>query len=175
MALANGHVAVIRTPQLKFQILSDIPSLLFTLLTSRRPHRTSSLSRRFGRRVFSRTSLSNEGLFSRFSAVEEVIGRLPELLHAVTRVIEQRQRQPPTPHALYFPQGSLQSLTIFPPTIRSFDDPDLKSVIQRSRMFKRSFASKDRAGKSVKPVKITYRDQAKKKMQESLDSPTVGS
>lgn len=41
-------------------------------------------------------------------------------------------------------------------------------------MFKRSFASKDRAGKSVKPAKVTYRDQAKKKMQESLDSPTVG-
>jgi hypothetical protein len=41
-------------------------------------------------------------------------------------------------------------------------------------MFKRSFASKDRAGKSVKPIKITYREQAKKKMQESLDSPPVG-
>jgi len=36
---------------------------------------------------------------------------------------------------------------------------------------KRSFASKDRAGKSVKPVKTTYRDHTKKKLQESLDSP----
>jgi len=41
-------------------------------------------------------------------------------------------------------------------------------------MFKRSFASKDRAGKSVKPAKVTYREHAKKKMQESLDSPLVG-
>lgn len=46
--------------------------------------------------------------------------------------------------------------------------------MQLHNMFKRSFASKDRAGKSVKPVKITYREQAKKKMQESLDSPPVG-
>jgi len=42
-------------------------------------------------------------------------------------------------------------------------------------MFKRSFASKDRAGKTVKPAKTTYREQTKRKMQESLDSPPVGS
>jgi len=41
-------------------------------------------------------------------------------------------------------------------------------------MFKRSFASKDRAGKTVKPTKKTYRDQTKAKMQERLDSPPVG-
>lgn len=42
-------------------------------------------------------------------------------------------------------------------------------------MFKRSFASKDRAGKSVKPAKKTYREQAKVKLQEKLDSPLLGS
>jgi hypothetical protein len=42
-------------------------------------------------------------------------------------------------------------------------------------MFKRSFASKDRAGKTVKPIKKSYRDDAKAKMQESLDSPPAGS
>lgn len=42
-------------------------------------------------------------------------------------------------------------------------------------MFKRSFASKDRVGKTVKPIKKPYGDQAKVKMQEKLDSPTVGS
>jgi hypothetical protein len=41
-------------------------------------------------------------------------------------------------------------------------------------MFKRSFASKDRAGKTVKPIKKSYRDDAKAKMQESLDSPPAG-
>jgi len=40
-------------------------------------------------------------------------------------------------------------------------------------MFKRSFASKDRAGKSVKKIKKSYRDQAKVKMEEKLDSPPV--
>lgn len=40
-------------------------------------------------------------------------------------------------------------------------------------MFKRSFASKDRIGKTVKPAKKTYRDKSKVKMQESLDSPPV--
>jgi len=44
------------------------------------------------------------------------------------------------------------------------------------KMFsKRSFASKDRAGKNVKPVKTTYREHTKRKMQDSLDSPPVGS
>lgn len=42
-------------------------------------------------------------------------------------------------------------------------------------MFKRSFASKDRAGKTVKPTKRTYRERTKVKMQESLDSPPLGS
>jgi len=41
-------------------------------------------------------------------------------------------------------------------------------------MFKRSFASKDRAGKSVKPTKKSFRDQTKMKMVERLDSPPVG-
>jgi len=40
---------------------------------------------------------------------------------------------------------------------------------------KRSFASKDRAGKNVRPVKTTYREHTKRKMQDSLDSPPVGS
>jgi len=44
------------------------------------------------------------------------------------------------------------------------------------KMFsKRSFASKDRAGKTVKPNKTTYREHTKRKMQDSLDSPPVGS
>ncbi|EFR05042.1 hypothetical protein MGYG_08047 [Nannizzia gypsea CBS 118893] len=42
-------------------------------------------------------------------------------------------------------------------------------------MFKRSFSSKDRAGKSVRPAKKTYRENVKAKLQESLDSPPVGS
>jgi len=42
-------------------------------------------------------------------------------------------------------------------------------------MFKRSFGTKEgRVGKS-RPTKTTYREHAKKKMQESLDSPPVGS
>jgi len=41
-------------------------------------------------------------------------------------------------------------------------------------MFKRSFASKDRAGKSVKPIKKSFTDQTKMKMAERLDSPPVG-
>ncbi|KAL9623677.1 MAG: hypothetical protein Q9160_002133 [Pyrenula sp. 1 TL-2023] len=40
-------------------------------------------------------------------------------------------------------------------------------------MFKRSFASKDRAGKSVKPIKTTYHEHTKRKLQESLESPPV--
>lgn len=66
---------------------------------------------------FQAPSLSYENLSTRFSAVEEVTERLPELLHAVTRVIEQRQRQKISPHALYLFLGFLQSLIIFPPTI----------------------------------------------------------
>ncbi|OJJ44312.1 hypothetical protein ASPZODRAFT_144886 [Penicilliopsis zonata CBS 506.65] len=38
-------------------------------------------------------------------------------------------------------------------------------------MFKRSFASKDRAGKTVRATKKTYGKQAKVKMQEKLESP----
>jgi hypothetical protein len=41
-------------------------------------------------------------------------------------------------------------------------------------MFKRSFTSKDRAGKSVKPTKKIYREHSKVKIQESLDSPPPG-
>lgn len=42
-------------------------------------------------------------------------------------------------------------------------------------MFKRSFTSKNRVGKAVKPAKRTYRDKAREKMEESLDSPPVES
>ncbi|KAL1953182.1 hypothetical protein VTO42DRAFT_3417 [Malbranchea cinnamomea] len=42
-------------------------------------------------------------------------------------------------------------------------------------MFKRSFSSKDRVGKSARPTKKIFRDHAKAKMQESLDSPPIGS
>ncbi|KAA6416397.1 MAG: hypothetical protein FRX48_01117 [Lasallia pustulata] len=42
-------------------------------------------------------------------------------------------------------------------------------------MFKRSFHSKDRAGKAVKPVKKSYREHTKMKLQQKLDSPPVGS
>jgi hypothetical protein len=38
-------------------------------------------------------------------------------------------------------------------------------------MLKRSFGSKDRVGKLVKPQKRSFRDQVKQKMFESLDSP----
>ncbi|OAX84556.1 hypothetical protein ACJ72_01075 [Emergomyces africanus] len=42
-------------------------------------------------------------------------------------------------------------------------------------MFKRSFTTRDRAGKAVKPTKKIYRERTKAKMQERLDSPPVGS
>jgi len=42
-------------------------------------------------------------------------------------------------------------------------------------MFKRSFNTKDGRVTKTRPVKTTYREHAKKKMQESLDSPPVGS
>ncbi|KAH8695466.1 hypothetical protein BGW36DRAFT_299490 [Talaromyces proteolyticus] len=42
-------------------------------------------------------------------------------------------------------------------------------------MFKRSFSSKDRVGKAVRPAKKTYRDKTVVKMEESLDSPPMGS
>ncbi|CRG92560.1 hypothetical protein PISL3812_09622 [Talaromyces islandicus] len=42
-------------------------------------------------------------------------------------------------------------------------------------MFKRSFSSKDRVSKAARPHKKTYRDKAKVKMEESLDSPPAGS
>ncbi|MCJ1361067.1 hypothetical protein MMC16_000164 [Acarospora aff. strigata] len=42
-------------------------------------------------------------------------------------------------------------------------------------MFKRSFASKDRAGKAVKPSKRSFREHAKMKLQDKLNSPPVGS
>jgi len=38
-------------------------------------------------------------------------------------------------------------------------------------MFKRSFASKDRAGKITKPAKRSFREEAKQRMLERLDSP----
>jgi len=41
-------------------------------------------------------------------------------------------------------------------------------------MFKRSFASKDRAGKITKQPKRSFRDNAKQKMLEDLDSPQMG-
>lgn len=42
-------------------------------------------------------------------------------------------------------------------------------------MFKRSFHSKDRATKQVKPTKRSFRDQAKLKMQQHMESPPLGS
>ncbi|KAI4215261.1 MAG: hypothetical protein LQ351_002160 [Letrouitia transgressa] len=42
-------------------------------------------------------------------------------------------------------------------------------------MFKRSFASKDRAGKAVRPSKRSFRDHTKLKLQQKLDSPPIGS
>ncbi|KAK3079547.1 hypothetical protein LTS18_004590, partial [Coniosporium uncinatum] len=41
-------------------------------------------------------------------------------------------------------------------------------------MFKRSFASKDRAGKAIKIAKRSFREEAKQKMLEKLDSPKRG-
>ncbi|KAI9737150.1 MAG: hypothetical protein M1834_000743 [Cirrosporium novae-zelandiae] len=42
-------------------------------------------------------------------------------------------------------------------------------------LFKRSFGSKDRVGKPVKPIKKTYHEHAKAKLHEKLDSPPAGS
>jgi hypothetical protein len=42
-------------------------------------------------------------------------------------------------------------------------------------MFKRSFSSKDRVGKAVRPTKKTYREHTKVILQEKLDSPPIGS
>ncbi|MCJ1462195.1 hypothetical protein MMC07_000795 [Pseudocyphellaria aurata] len=42
-------------------------------------------------------------------------------------------------------------------------------------MFKRSFHSKDRAGKAVRPSKRSYREHTRVKLQQSVDSPPVGS
>ncbi|KAL8987018.1 MAG: hypothetical protein Q9177_003742 [Variospora cf. flavescens] len=42
-------------------------------------------------------------------------------------------------------------------------------------MFMRSFHSKDRVGKSVKPSKRSFREDQKLKLQQKLDSPPVGS
>ncbi|KAL8716368.1 MAG: hypothetical protein Q9220_000275 [cf. Caloplaca sp. 1 TL-2023] len=41
-------------------------------------------------------------------------------------------------------------------------------------MFKRSFHSRDRAGKAVKPSKRSFREDQKLKLQQKLDSPPVG-
>jgi len=41
-------------------------------------------------------------------------------------------------------------------------------------MFKRSFNSRDRAGKAVKSSKRSFREQTKLKMQQRMDSPPVG-
>lgn len=41
-------------------------------------------------------------------------------------------------------------------------------------MFKRSFHSKDRASKAVKPSKRSFSDRQKLKLQQNLDSPPVG-
>jgi len=43
------------------------------------------------------------------------------------------------------------------------------------KMFKRSFGKDARVGKSVKPIKKTYREHTKLKLQEKLDSPSAGS
>jgi hypothetical protein len=42
-------------------------------------------------------------------------------------------------------------------------------------MFKRSFHTKERAGKSVRPSKKSFREHTKVKLQQKLDSPPVGS
>lgn len=41
-------------------------------------------------------------------------------------------------------------------------------------MFKRSFNSRDRAGKAVRPSKRTYGEHAKLKLQQNLSSPPIG-
>ena len=48
----------------------------------------------------------------------------------------------------------------------------LKMSVHLSSMFKRSFASKDRAGKSARPAKSSFHDHAKQKMmQETMGNP----
>ena len=41
-------------------------------------------------------------------------------------------------------------------------------------MFKRSFKSRDRAGKAIKSSKRSFREQTKLKMQQKMDSPPTG-
>ena len=41
-------------------------------------------------------------------------------------------------------------------------------------MFKRSFVSKDRAGKTVKVAKKKYDEQVKDKMKQKAESPPIG-
>lgn len=80
-----------------------------------------------------------------------------------------------TTHALYF-------LTRFSSAAHSFPLYFARSMIWNRQspkldlenMFKRSFGTKEgRVGKS-RPIKTTYREHARKKMQDSLDSPPVG-
>jgi hypothetical protein len=41
-------------------------------------------------------------------------------------------------------------------------------------MFKRSFVSKDRAGKTVKVAKKKYDEEAKEKLRQKAESPLIG-
>ncbi len=41
-------------------------------------------------------------------------------------------------------------------------------------MFKRSFHSRDRAGKAVKSTKRTFREQAKQQLHQEWGSPPIG-
>jgi hypothetical protein len=41
-------------------------------------------------------------------------------------------------------------------------------------MFKRSFVSKDRAGKTVKVAKKKYDELVKEKMKQKVESPSMG-
>ena len=100
---------------------------------------------------------------------DSVLERLPRL---PCYVRDQQRHNLASPHALYINSGffrrSLRSFARSLAFLRKHTTPDFDA------MFKRSFSSKDRAGKTVKPTKKTYREHTKIKLQEKLDSPPVG-
>jgi hypothetical protein len=92
----------------------------------------------------------------------------------ITCTRDPTQRQTIRHHALYF------CLTVSSATLSSTYNSHRSllcirhSLPSTSTMFKRSFNTKDGRVTKMRPVKTTYREHAKKKMQESLDSPPVG-
>jgi len=80
-----------------------------------------------------------------------------------------------TTHALYFSfRFSSDAHSFLLQFTRSMIWNRQSTKFDLENMFKRSFGTKEgRVGKS-RPIKTTYREHAKRKMQDSLDSPPVG-